>query len=363
MITIISLRGPTNTGLKGGARNYIQSFAEALKKESENNITILCCKEDNDDLPSNEIINGIEIIRIDKGKFPSYTLYKYFKKNLMHKTKLLIENMVSYPLFTRLFYKKNHITVIHHLTGKEYLNRKNKVEGIIGIVLEKIFIKLFYNKSNIITVSEESKRDIMKVGLKENKITIIYPGIDTKFFNKGKKEKNPTFCYVGRYDGPNGVKKVDDLIEAFKRFDNKNFRLNIAGPTKYEKRLLSQISNDNRITYLGMITEKEKKEILQKSWALISPSSREGFGITYIEANSCETPIIAYNINDLETLTDRNSIVVPQGDIEGLYMSMKSLIESEETTSQLRTNSRKFALKFSKEVFDEKVRKYVNSHV
>ncbi|WP_099304193.1 glycosyltransferase family 4 protein [Bacillus sp. Marseille-P3800] len=356
MVTIISLRGPTNTGLKGGARNYIEDFSTSLTNKYKE-VTIICCEEKGKELPSHETISGVTIIRIKKGKNSIRSLKSFYKKNYKEKTTLLIENMVSYPMFIGSFdKKKKKFSIIHHLTGNEYLKRSNKLEGIAGYLLENLCLRVFYKNIPIITVSDESVKDIVKVGIKKNNISCIPPGIDTDYFIPAEKTKHPLIVYVGRYDGENGVKKINDLVKAFNLVNKKNTKLILAGPTNFQEELSDLISNNDNIEYKGLISEGEKLELLQKSWAFASPSSREGFGITYIEANSCGTPIIAYKINDLETLTDTNSFLADQGDIEELSLILKRISNGEITKDV--NEIRNFALQYSKTTFSEKVLKY-----
>jgi len=58
------------------------------------------------------------------------------------------------------------------------------------------------------------------------------------------------------------------------------------------------------IKYWGYVDESKKFELLKRSWILIHPSAKEGWGLTVIEAASQGTPTVAYDVEGL-----RDSIV------------------------------------------------------
>jgi len=125
----------------------------------------------------------------------------------------------------------------------------------------------------------------------------IYNGIDFDKFKFNKKPKN-YFAYYGRIIQQKGVHTVIKVC-----LETKN-RLKIAG-LHYEghggnhywsKKILPYIDNKN-IQYSGFLTnQKDKNKFLGNAKALLCPIEwDEPFCLAIIEANSCGTPVIAYN--------------------------------------------------------------------
>ena len=79
------------------------------------------------------------------------------------------------------------------------------------------------------------------------------------------------------------------------------------------------------------------------------PSTKEGWGISVLEAASCGTPTVAYNVTGLRDSV-RNGItglLVPLNDIKGLASAIIKILTDESYRLQLSRNARKWALKFS----------------
>ncbi|MBI6004192.1 glycosyltransferase family 4 protein [Clostridium perfringens] len=360
-ITILSLRGPSQKGVRGGAREYIEEIAKGLIKKGHS-VKLVCGVEPKQNLYESEIIDGLEVIRVGKSKWSVSSIIKYYKKNLERNTEILIENMVSFPMYTNMFTKKKHYTIVHHLTGKEYFKTQKLPIAILGYFMEKITLRFLYKKSKFIAVSNHTKDTLLENGIKSDNISIISPGIRDDFFKPGEKSLNPEIFYVGRYSAFGGNKKVDDLIEAFKNVENneKKSKLIIAGKGDGIDILKNKARGYN-VEFLGLISDEEKRERMQKAWIFASPSLAEGFGITWIEANACGTPVVGYKIDGLDTVNDKNSIMVDKNNKEELSKAMLRIIEDENLRINMNNNSIINARKFTWKESIDKINKLLTS--
>lgn len=357
-ITILTLRGPTNNGVRGGAREYIMEISKGLVAKG-NQVKIVCGAEPKQNLYKSEIIDEVEVIRVGNRKWSVLSIIKYYCKNLKNDTDILIENMVSFPMYTTLIkgeYK--HFTIVHHLTGKEYFKTHKFPIAILGYLMENITLRLMYRKSNFIAVSNHTKEVLINNGIKEKKIDIVNPGIRDNFFVPDTKSKNPEIFFIGRYSGIGGNKKVDHLIEAFKLVQIKipNAKLIIAGKGDHVE-ILQEKSIGYNANFIGMISDEEKRYYMQKAWIFASPSLAEGFGITWIEANACGTPVVGYEIEGLNTVNDECSIMVNKNDINSMANAMMKIIKDENLRKHFYyksiENSNKYKWRISSENFQK----------
>ena len=123
---------------------------------------------------------------------------------------------------------------------------------------------------------------------------VIYPCITHIYTNNIIPINNSKhFVYIGRIEKP---KNLENAIHAFKKalekIDNKELKFIIAGKGKHEndlKKLVQKINMENNIIFKGFVSEEEKHNLLNKSYALIMPAVNEPFGLTVIEAlySSC----------------------------------------------------------------------------
>lgn len=329
-ITIISLRGPTNKGVRGGAREYIQEVFSPFVKNGVN-VNVVCGAEPSLELYDSETVHGINVIRVGKEKREISKIIKYYKENLEIETDILIENVVSFPMFIPLIRKgKPCYAIFHHLTGWEYFRCHNFKTALIGIVLEKIGLRIGYKKVKNIAVSNHTRLDLIANGLRSKNVRIVNPGYKSEFFNLGMKSDYPTVVFIGRYEPYGGNKRVDHLVSAFEKVSESipNARLIIAGRCNGE--IVIPTNLENNISVMGEITDLEKKELMQKAWVFASPSLAEGFGITWIEANACGTVVLGYRIEDLNTVTKESGVMVEMGNVDQLTENLLRLLSDKQ---------------------------------
>lgn len=110
---------------------------------------------------------------------------------------------------------------------------------------------------------------------------------------------------------------------------------------------------------MGRVGENDKIRLLGQSWAMLQPSSFEGWGITVIEANACGTPVIASNVPGLRdsVVNGKTGILVPAGDDDKLAQAMISTISDAKTRRELSSRSIVWSKDFDWEIHS---RKFIN---
>lgn len=361
-ITILSLRGPTTLcDIRGGAREYIQEICKPWIKQGHK-VTIVCGPEPKFNLYDSENIDGIKIVRVGKGKRAIFDILKYYLKYLKKDTDILIENMVSFPMYVSLIKSnKKFYTIVHHLTDKNYFKTHKLHIAILGYIMEKITLRLFYKNQKFIAVSEYTKEMLNKNGIKESNIYIVNPGIRENYFKPGRKSIKPKIFYVGRYSGLGGNKRVDHLIDAFRIVQEKYIDAELIVAGKGDNiSILQEKAKDLNVKFIGMINDEEKRKYMQESWIFSSPSLAEGFGITWIEANACGTPVVGYKIDGLNTVNEKTSIMVQSGNIKELSKALIYLIENKEISMKMSKNAIKHAEQFAWSKSSKKFLDYIS---
>jgi glycosyltransferase involved in cell wall biosynthesis len=90
-------------------------------------------------------------------------------------------------------------------------------------------------------------------------------------------------------------KNLDLLADAFRRAaGGRRWQLLLAGRSRpgYQPECLT--SGDARVRYLGEIPDADVPAYLGALACMVSPSSYEGFGLTFIEAMACGCPVVGF---------------------------------------------------------------------
>lgn len=327
---------------RGAEANLIEQAAYWVKWG--NQVTLLTARFSGSEKMDN--IKGVNIIRIGS-KYTIYSLFPFyylFKLRKNYDFVIDIENGI--PFFTPLYCRKPKVCIMHHVHTGVFSKELPFFIAWVPWLLESKLMPPIYRDTKFIAVSESTKKEMLKLGIKEKNISIVPNGIDHKIYKPGTKAKHPLIVYVGRLKA---YKRLNLLIESFNEVlkEIKNAKLIIAGRGDDEPNLRKQVSDlrlENKVEFLGFIPEKEKVKLLQSAWCFVTPSSKEGWGVSVIEANACGTPCIAFDTEGL-----RDSIVKDKtGYLVSTQNEMTEKIIKILENKVVRERLSKSALKWSK---------------
>jgi glycosyltransferase involved in cell wall biosynthesis len=298
-------------------------------------------------LCNEETVEGIKIIRTKTpyafgstiGSISSMKEMYYFTRDLIRKKQVDIVYPVKprtyLPLFLAAHGKIPCVALIHDFYSHTFI-------GWPGWVMQTITLRLPYN--HILTVSESVKNRLRKYH-KQDRVSVIYNGLNLDKIDSvpaGPKKRHQVI-FIGNLQ-PH--KNISDAIIAVMKVkeqinDIELIIISTGGPQ--EPIVKAAVSEKPFIKYLGKVSDDEKIRLLKESGALILPSSAEGFGLVLIEALSCGTPFIAYDIPAVRevSLLTNGGILVPHRDYVELARQLVLLVSNVTLSSKLAEKGRR----------------------
>lgn len=220
---------------------------------------------------------------------------------------------------------------------------------------DKRFIKLysiiFRLADKVVVLSQNWKTSICKdLYLPEAKVMVISNPCQ-------KIEKTITNEHVEKiilYAGTiNKRKGYHDLINAFSKIDNNlgNWKLVFAGNGELDeaRKLVSDLELNERVDFLGWVTNKAKKDVFLKASIFCLPSYAEGFPMAILDAWSYGIPVVTTPVGGIPDVAihRENMMLFKPGDVSGLQNVLEELMMNEKLQYKLSSAS----LEFSNDVF------------
>lgn len=232
--------------------------------------------------------------------------------------------------------------------------------GYIFNIIEKIGLKLPVDK--YIAISNSTKNKLIKNGVSEKKIKIIYCGVDfTEIGNINHDGKKYDICAVGRLLA---YKRFDDLIRVVSilKIDFPRISLCIVGQGPERKKLevlVKELNLGNHVTFLGYLpSHKDVLEIMASSCIFCLPSQAEGFGISVIEAMALGVPAVVSNIPALVEVTDngQGGLLFETGNATDLSDKIKILLSNDKIYQNKVKEAKQLAAKYNWEKIAEETK-------
>jgi glycosyltransferase involved in cell wall biosynthesis len=161
--------------------------------------------------------------------------------------------------------------------------------------------------------------------------------------NGGRKPDR--LLFVGRL---NAQKGIEMLLRAIAVTTNKPM-LDVVGDGPDEARLkalAAELEIADRVRWIGALPQQQLTEYYRSATALVVPSVNEGLGLVAVEAQLCETPVIAFDSGGLSDVVSnqRTGILVEDISASALAAAIDSLLASPDRGAALGAAGRLHAL-------------------
>jgi hypothetical protein len=165
------------------------------------------------------------------------------------------------------------------------------------------------------------------------------------------RDTDPTMLYLGRLER---YKRVDLLVRAIARIRDAgdDARLIIAGGGRQEdslRRLVRRLGVDDRVQFAGRVSDAAKRSLMERAWIHAITSTKEGWGISVIEAAACGTPTVASDTPGLRdaVVHGETGLLVRHGDVNALADTIRALCRDRLQLERLGRAARERALSFT----------------
>lgn len=345
---------------KGGAERVATNLCNYFV-ENGNDVKVIVTRLDEIGYNINEKIK-IKSLEITKSK-------KKIIRNLKLLKKLNQEILNYNPDIIISFLKEPNARI---LILKTFSRKVKKIPSIISVrvdpkrlykeKLSKIFVKLFYNKSNGYVFQTKEVQNFFCPNIIK-KSTIIANPVDDEFIQKPSKIRKNKIVSVGRLEKQKNHKLLIDAFEKFSN-ENENYELQIFGEGKLKKELEDYILTkqlEKKVFLMGN-TSKIIDNIKDASMFVLS-SDYEGMPNALMEAMALGIPCISTKCSGggAEFLIDNNEngILVEKNDVLELKKAMMIISQNKELSEKISKNANEKMKKFRTKNINEEWMKYI----
>jgi len=292
-----------------------------------------------------ERVGGIKLLR------------KYRKAQLINEfiKKNKVEGIIAdhWKSLEHLKTNKKKICLIH---GKEINHEKNTS-------LNKRMLEVLDNVETIVANSEYTKNLAISLGVQQDKIIVINPGVDQlqklnkKTLDKVEnllKHKSPRLITVSRFDKRKNHEKIIMALRNLKQIYPSIIYICVGYGDEEEniKKLVAELGLQPQVMFFKDISNELKNSLIAKSNVFVMPSivhkkSVEGFGIAYVEAAQYGVPSLGGKDGGAADAIehDKTGLICDGNELDEVYSSINSMLENKKYL-EYGKNAKDFVSKF-----------------
>ena len=208
----------------------------------------------------------------------------------------------------------------------------------------------------VIANSETTKAGLVEhFGVRPNKVTVIWPGVDTTTFRPAvageeQAEGPPYLLYVGKLSLR---RHVPELLEAFAEVaaGRPDLQLVFVGPNAGSvplDEIVTRLGIEAAVTHVEHLDQGELATLYRGALGFVLPTAQEGFSATILEALASGCPVLTVEHSALsEAGLDQAALTVPDARRETLAAGLKRLVDDEPERARLRAAGPRHASGFS----------------
>ncbi len=235
-------------------------------------------------------------------------------------------------LLSKLLRKK----IILHIHGGYYMTKKVKNHIIKNIIHYLLF------HSDYVIVLSEIENEHLDINFNFKKSIVLPNSIDLSIYSNSNNLNNVTFLFLGRIESNKGI---HEIIDAFKKLtENYEFKFIVCGKGPLEEYFVKSLSNilKNNFEFKGVVSGKEKYDIIKESTFFLLPSYFEGLPISLLETMAAGVIPIITDVGSIKTVVNQsNGIFVNTKDSNDLYLKINMILSGSYDRNELSKNARK----------------------
>ncbi len=293
-LLVINWQDPQHP-LAGGAEVHLQEVFGRLVNTYGYRVTLLACSFEGAEPETR--IQGMRVLRRGPRNLFNYVVPWVYLRELRHEPfDFVVEDLNKLPFYARFYVRQPVVALLHHFFGKTIYQETSTLPATYVYLAERSVGKL-YRGLPFVAVSRSSRDDLIRLGIPPQDIRVIYNGTPPDMVPGTERFPEPTVVYLGRLKR---YKRGDRVLRAFAEVLQHlpNARLFVVGDGD-ARPLLEQMARDlgisRAVTFTGFVPAETKRELLQKAWAFVTTSPKEGWGIVSMEAQACGTPAVVWN--------------------------------------------------------------------
>ncbi|GGS03897.1 glycosyl hydrolase [Micromonospora fulviviridis] len=289
----------------GGSEVYIERVAAELVRHGHQ-VTLFCAAHEA--APAEETNEaGVRLVR----RGGRHTVYAWAALSYLaglvgvgplsarrcgRRPQVLVDVCNGLPFLAPLWSRRPVLMLVHHVHRQQWPVVLGPRAARFGWWVESWLSVRVYRRCRYVTVSEATRAELATLGVAPERVAVVHNGTPQLPPTDAGRAPYPLLVALGRLVPHKRIEVALRTVAALSG-ELPELRLVVAGQGWWEshlRQLADELGIADRVEFRGYVTEEEKADLLAAAWVALTPSLKEGWGLTIVEAGAAGTPTVAF---------------------------------------------------------------------
>ncbi|MGA3489669.1 glycosyltransferase family 4 protein [Micromonosporaceae bacterium DT55] len=210
---------------------------------------------------------------------------------------LIVDVGNGLPFLSPLYARCPVIALVHHVHREQWPVVLGPWLARFGWWVESWLAPRVYRRCQYVTVSGATRDELATLGIDPARVTVVHNGTPEMALHAPvPRTPQPSLVVLGRLVPHKQVEVALQTVAALSE-ELPGLRMTIVGQGWWEpqlRELATELGISAQVEFAGFVTDEEKARLLAECWVALTPSLKEGWGLTIVEAGALGTPTVAF---------------------------------------------------------------------
>ncbi|MFJ6200211.1 glycosyltransferase family 4 protein [Micromonospora sp. NPDC092111] len=270
---------------------------------------------------------------------------------------LIVDVGNGLPFLSALYARRPVIALVHHVHREQWPVVLGRWLARFGWWVESWLAPRVYRRCQYVTVSAATRDELATLGIDPARVAIVHNGTPDMTVGPVPRSPEPSLVVLGRLVPHKQVEVALQVIAALSG-ELPGLTLTVAGQGWWEPQLrqfAADLGVTDRVRFTGFVADADKRELLASAWVALTPSLKEGWGLTIVEAGAVGTPTVAFRGAGgvEEALVDGETGLLAE-DLDDFVAKVRLLLTDDAHRATIGAAARAHAARFTWPVSGEK---------
>ncbi|GAB2674224.1 glycosyltransferase family 4 protein [Thalassiella azotivora] len=333
----------------GGAEQYLEHVAGWLAADGCD-VEIWCARHAGSGRTSRR---GDVVLRHAGGRYTVYLmgLLRLLLARLTGRgPDVVVDVQNGVPFFARLVARCPVVVLVHHVHREQWGVVLGPLGARLGWWLESRVSPRVHRGCQYVAVSEVTRDELVELGVAREDVAVVHNGTAPAPARAGTRSPDPHLVVLGRLVPHKQVEHAVRTVRAL-RAEGVPVTLSVVGEGWWKPEVAAEVERcgvQDAVELHGFVDESTKHAVLARSWLMLAPSLKEGWGLMVVEAAVHRVPAVAYSTAGglSESIVDGESGVLVD-DEQGLLDATRHLLRDHALRDAMGTAAAEHARQFT----------------